>query len=146
VIVVDLNLLIYAVNEDAPQHERARRWWEGVVSQSETIGLAWAVVFGFLRLTTNPRVMPRPLAPEKAFAVIDDWFAQPPVEPIEPTERHWAIVKEILAPLGTAGNLTSDAHLAALAIEHGARLFSTDNDFARFSPLRWVNPLGGGPE
>ena len=142
-IVVDLNLLIYAVNTDAIQHDRARRWWENVLSQGERVGLAWSVVFGFLRLTTNPKIMPHPLPPEQAIAVVDDWFAQPSIQPLVPTDRHWAIVKEILAPLGTAGNLTSDAHLAGLAIEHGARLCSTDNDFARFSGLRWVNPLAG---
>lgn len=140
-IVVDLNLLLYATNEDALLHERARRWWEQLVSSGQPIGLAWTVVLGFLRLTTNHRVMPHPLAPDQAMAIIDDWFGQPSVRPLEPTARHWAIVKEILAPLGTAGNLTSDAHLAALAIEHGARLLSTDNDFARFAGLRWSNPL-----
>jgi uncharacterized protein len=141
VIVVDLNLLIYAVNEDALAHERARRWWERALSGAETVGLAWSVILGFIRLTTNPRVMPRPLTPEQAFAVIDDWLAQPIVTSVEATDRHWAILKELLEPLGTAGNLTSDAHLASLAIEHGARLFSTDNDFARFAGLRWLNPL-----
>lgn len=140
-IVVDLNILIYAVNADAMSHSQARRWWERALSEGETIGLAWSVVFGFLRLTTNARIMPRPLTPEQAFSIIDDWLAQPIVQTVAPTERHWAIVKELLAPLGAAGNLTSDAHLAGLAIEHGARLFSTDNDFARFAGLRWVNPL-----
>lgn len=142
-IVVDLNLLIYAMNADALQHQRARLWWESVLSKGEPVGLAWAVVFGFLRLTTNPRIMPRPLTPEHAFAVVDDWLAQPSIQAIAPTDRHWEIVKEILAPLGSAGNLTSDAHLAALAIEHGGRLFSSDNDFARFAGLRWVNPISG---
>jgi hypothetical protein len=99
------------------------------------------VVLGFLRLTTNARVLPRPLTTEQAFAIIDDWFAQPCVQTVAPTDRHWAIVKEILAPFGAAGNLTSDAHLAGLAIEHGASLCSSDNDFARFAGLRWVNPL-----
>jgi toxin-antitoxin system PIN domain toxin len=141
VIVVDLNLLIYATNEDAPMHEKARQWWESLLSAGEAVGLAWTVVLGFLRLTTNPRVLPRPLTPEQAIAVIDDWLAQPSVTTLEPTERHWEILKEVLSPLGTAGNLTSDAHLAALAIEHGARLFSTDNDFARFAGVRWINPL-----
>ncbi|HEY0713513.1 MAG TPA: PIN domain-containing protein [Polyangia bacterium] len=85
--------------------------------------------------------MPNPLPPEQAMAIIDEWFALPSVRPLEPTEKDWGIVKEVLAPLGTAGNLTSDAHLAALAIERGARPFSTDNDFARFAGLRWENPL-----
>jgi uncharacterized protein len=141
VIVVDLNLLIYAINEDAVVHERARRWWERTLSGGEQVGLAWSVILGFLRLTTNSRIMPRPLAPEQAFATIDEWLAHPSVTPIEPSDRHWPILKELLEPLGTAGNLTSDAHLAALTIEQGARLCSTDNDFSRFSGLRWSNPL-----
>jgi uncharacterized protein len=141
VIVVDLNLLIYAINEDALQHERARRWWETALSGGDRVGLAWSVILGFIRLTTNPRVMPRPLASEQALAVIDDWLAHPSVAAVEATTRHWAIVKELLLPLGSAGNLTTDAHLAALAIEHGARLCSTDNDFSRFAGLRWLNPL-----
>jgi toxin-antitoxin system PIN domain toxin len=140
-IVVDLNLLLYAVNEDAIQHARARTWWEHCLSEGQSVGLAWSVILGFLRLTTNPRIMPRPLSPEDAFAVIDGWLDQPSVRTIEPTERHWPLLKELLAPLGSAGNLTSDAHLAALTIEHGAQLFSTDNDFARFAGLRWRNPL-----
>jgi toxin-antitoxin system PIN domain toxin len=141
VIVVDLNLLIYAINEDTLQHARARRWWETVVSQDEPVGLPWLVILGFLRLTTNPKVMPRPLTPAQAVAVVDHWFAQRRVVPLDPTDRHWAIFKEIITGLGTAGNITSNAHLASIAIEHGGRLFSTDADFARFAGLRWTNPL-----
>lgn len=87
--------------------------------------------------------MPQPLQPKQAVTMINDWFAQPVVAIVEPGQRHWQILQEILAPLGTGGNLTSDAHLAALAIEHGARLFSADNDFSRFQGLRWVNPIAG---
>lgn len=142
-IVVDLNLLIYAINADADAHERARRWWDDALSGTEPIGLAWTVVLGFLRLTTNALIMPRPLTSKQAMAILDDWLAQPCVALLEPTDGHWQILKEILAPLGTAGNLTSDGHLAALAIGHGAKLASSDNDFARFQGLRWVNPLLG---
>lgn len=140
-IVVDLNLLIYAVNEDAIQHDGARQFWEQTLSEGVAVGLPWTVVLGFVRLTTNPRVMPHPLAPEQAFGVVDGWLAQATVEVIEPTDRHWEIVKELLLPLGTAGNLTTDAHLAALAVERGATLCSTDNDFSRFPRLKWSNPL-----
>jgi toxin-antitoxin system PIN domain toxin len=141
VIVVDLNLLVYAVNESAASHKAARRWWERSLSQGTPVGLAWTVLLGFLRLTTNPRVMPRPISIEQAVEIVDDWLAHPSVEVIEPTERHWDILRELLSALGAGGNITSDAHLAALAIERGARLCSTDNDFARFSRLRWSNPL-----
>jgi hypothetical protein len=142
-IVVDLNLLVYAANRDAREHTVAHAWWRAVLADGESVGLAWSVVLGFVRLTTSPRIMPRPLAPEDAFAAVDAWLAQPSVRTIEPTDRHWGLVKELLGRTGTAANLTSDAHLAALAIEHGARLHSTDNDFDRFRThgLRWVNPL-----
>jgi toxin-antitoxin system PIN domain toxin len=141
VIVVDLNLLLYAVNESAVPHKVARRWWERALSQGTQVGIAWSVILGFLRLTTNPRVMPRPLSVAHAVEIIDEWLAHPSVEIIEPTERHWEILRDLLSELGAAGNLTSDAHLAALAIERGAVLCSADNDFSRFPRLRWSNPL-----
>lgn len=140
-ILVDLNLLLYAVNEAANQHERARTWWEEALSGSETVALPWTVILGFLRITTNRRIMPRPLTAVQAMDLVQDWLDQPPVEPIQATQEHWTILRELLEELGTAGNLTSDAHLAALAVEHGARLYSTDNDFSRFANVRWVNPL-----
>ena len=140
-IAVDLNLLIYALNEDAPEHHRALNWWEQTMSSDVPVGLTWSVLLGFLRLSTNPRIMPRPLSPEQALEVIDDWLAHPITRILEPTCQHWTILKELLAPLGSAGNLTSDAHLAALCIERGALLCSADSDFSRFSKLRWNNPL-----
>ena len=140
-IVVDLNLLVYATNEDSSLHEPARRWWEDTVSAGVPVGLAWTVVLGFIRLTTNPRVMPRPLTAPRAFDIVDGWLAHPSVETIEPTARHWQIVKDILGPLGAAANLTTDAHLAALAIERGATLCSVDRDFGRFPHLKYRNPL-----
>jgi uncharacterized protein len=143
VIVVDLNLLIYAVNEDAVLHEPARRWWARCFSEERAVGLAWSVILGFVRITTNPRIMPRPIELAQCFGLIDSWLAHSTVQVIEPTDRHWEILKDLLSPLGAAGNLTSDAHLAALAIERGALLCSTDNDFSRFTHLRWSNPLVG---
>jgi uncharacterized protein len=141
VIVVDLNLLLYATNQNSVQHARARRWWESCLSEGTAVGLAWTVILGFVRLTTNPRVMPHPVSPADAMGVVDQWLSEPSVEIIEPTQRHWDVLKELLAALGTAGNLTSDAHLAALAIERGGQLASTDNDFSRFAGLRWSNPI-----
>jgi toxin-antitoxin system PIN domain toxin len=139
--VVDLNLLLYAIDEESPQHEIARPWLEDVLSGTEEIGFAWIVLLGFLRISTNPVILERPLAPEEALDCIDGWLAQPSATVIHPTERHATHLRELLEPLGTAANLTSDAHLAALAIEHGGELCSADTDFARFAGLRWDNPL-----
>jgi toxin-antitoxin system PIN domain toxin len=142
-LIADLNLLLYATNADAPQHERARRWWESAVTGDENVGLAWIVILGFVRIATNPRIMSVPLTLAQALAIVGGWLAQPGIRVVEPTDRHWRILEELLAETGAAGNLTSDAHLAALAIEHGATLCSADRDFARFERLRWHNPLAG---
>ena len=140
-ILVDLNLLLYAVNADAERHDAARRWWEGVLSGNVPVALAWPVLLGFLRLTTNPRVFPEPLPVDAAAGIIDGWLAHPNVRQIGPSDRHWPILRRLLEQLGAGGNLTTDAHLAALAIEHGATLCSCDRDFARFADLRWRDPL-----
>lgn len=139
--IVDLNLLIYAVNSDSPQHQQARSWLERAVSGYERIGLAWIVILGFLRITTSGRIMPRPLTAEQAVKIVDGWIAHPNTSIVSPGERHWDVLKQITTPVGLAGNLTSDAHLAAIAIEHGATLYSADRDFGRFESLKWVNPL-----
>ena len=107
----------------------------------ETVGLAWTVLLAFLRLTTKAGLFEKPLPIETAFELVASWLAQPAVVVVEPTSRHLGTLRDLLAPLGTAGNLTTDAHLAALAVEHGAELCSSDNDFARFQSLRWRNPL-----
>ncbi len=140
-ILVDVNLLIYAVNEDAPGHQKAKAWLEAVISGTETVGLSWTVLLAFLRLTTRAGLFQRPLTVETAFDLVDAWLQQPTVMIVEPTAQHLRILRELVLPLGTGGNLTSDAHLAALAMEHRAELCSTDHDFARFGRLRWLNPL-----
>ena len=140
-ILIDANILIYAVNVDAPMHRKSRAWLESAMSGTETVGLSWTVLLAFLRLTTRPGVFARPLAPQKAFDVVDAWLTQPPVVTVEPTAQHLRLMKDLLLPFGTGGNLTSDAYLAALAIEHSAELCSSDGDFARFPRLRWRNPL-----
>ena len=140
-IVPDVNLLVYAYNRDAPQHAAAARWWEGLLGSPRPVGLAWAVVLGFLRLSTHRRVLRDPLPVAKACAHARAWLAQPYVSLLHPGDRHGEILFGLLERLGTAGNLTTDAHLAALAIEHQAELHSTDADFARFAGLRFVNPL-----
>jgi len=143
VIVADLNLLLYATNADAPQHPPARAWWHACLQGEEAVGLAWTVVLGFLRIATSARVFARPISVEQALEAVQSWLEHPHVQPLEPTDRHWEVLRELLADVGTAGDLTMDAHLAALAIEHGARLHSTDADFGRFRHVRWSNPIAG---
>ena len=140
-IVLDANLLLYVVNRDLPQHELARAWWESVLSRNTPVGLAWGVILAFLRISTHPRVFERPLKIEKAVAYLDEWLTVHGVRPINPTPQHWDILRPLLIQNGTGGNLTSDAHLAALTIEHGGTLYSADNDFKRFSGLIHINPL-----
>ena len=139
--LVDTNVLLYAVDEGSPHHAVARRWLEEQLSSAETFAFSWAVLLAFVRLATNPRVFEAPLSTEAAFDLVDSWLAQPATTVVHPLDRHQQLLRELLAPLGTAGNLTSDAHLAALSIEHGAELCSADSDFARFPRLRWINPL-----
>lgn len=136
-----MNLLLYAIDASSPRHRAAKRWLEERLSGTETFAFAWAVLLAFLRLSTSPRVFEAPLAPADAFDLLDGWLAQPSATVVHPTERHPAILRELLLPLGTAASLTSDAHLAALAIEHGAELCSSDSDFSRFARVRWSNPL-----
>jgi toxin-antitoxin system PIN domain toxin len=142
-IVIDVNLLIYAVNEDAPDHRKAKAWLEATISGNETVGLPWIVLLAFLRLTTRSGLFQRPLPVDDAFDLLDKWLQQPSVTVPEPGRRHLQTMRDLISPLGAGGNLTSDAHLAALAIELGAELCSADNDFGRFRQLRWRNPLDG---
>jgi hypothetical protein len=139
--LVDANLLLYAINRDSAHHRRARAWIERALADDEPVALAWIVLLAFLRLSTSARVFPEPLSAEQALAVVDEWLAQPAVVTIAPGPEHWRILRELLTATGIAGNLTTDAHLAALAIENGAVLHSSDADFGRFSGLRWENPL-----
>jgi toxin-antitoxin system PIN domain toxin len=140
-ILLDANLLIYAVNADAPLNRKAKPWLEAVLSGQETVGFAWNVVLAFLRLTTRPGLFRNPLPVDTAFDLVAGWLDQPPATIVHPGPRHLQVLRELLRPLGTGGNLTSDAHLAALAIEHRAELCSSDTDFARFKGLKWRNPL-----
>lgn len=140
-ILPDINLLLYACNSDAREHPAARRWWESLLNGRQAVGLSWAVVLGFIRLSTQPRLMVRPYSVAEACATVRSWLARPAVLFLSPGPRHAEILFSWLEALGTAGNLTTDAHLAALAVEHQAELHSTDADFARFPGLRWRNPL-----
>lgn len=138
----DVNLLLYAFDEASPQHTRARPWLEDLLSGSEPVGLSWPVLLAFLRLSTRPQVFANPLRPAEALDVMEEWLALPPVVVLHPTERHLSILRGLMEPFGTAGNLTADAHLAALAVEHGGEVCSADTDYGRFRGLRWSNPLG----
>lgn len=137
----DINLLVYAADDSSRHYARARPWLEQTLSGTEEVGFAWMVLLGFLRISTNPAAFGNALSPERAFEYINSWLDSPVATVIHPSERHADHMRDLLMPLGTAGNLTNDAHLAALAIEHGAELCSSDNDFSRFEGVRWVNPL-----
>lgn len=139
--IPDVNLLLYALDERSPHHAGARSWLEQALSGSETVGLSWQVLVAFVRLSTHAAVFEQPLTADEAFDVVDGWLGQPPVTVVHPGRRHAAVLRELLSSVGTAGNLTTDAHLAALALEHGAELCSHDRDFGRFPGVRWVDPL-----
>jgi toxin-antitoxin system PIN domain toxin len=137
--IVDANVLLYAVNPATPLHERARPWLDEALGGGETVGFAWTVLLAFLRLATSP-IFPTPLTVAEASGVAELWLAQPPAVVVEPTPRHLGIVRGLLEQTGTAANLVNDAHLAALALEHGAEVVSFDHDFQRFPGLRWSSP------
>lgn len=140
-ILPDINLLLYAHNEDAQRHEAARTWWDGALSGAELVGVPWLVLVGFIRLTTNRAVFERPWCVDEALERVEAWLAQPNVRVIDPTHRHPALLSGFLRQAGTAGNLTNDAHLAALAVEHGCTIHTTG-----FRPLprpRLAQPSDG---
>jgi len=140
-ILVDVNVLIYAIDSGSPHHVAAHLWWNQQLSQIEPVGLSWAVILSVVRITTNPRIALKPLAAEDAMREVESWLAQSCVKIVQPGEGHWAIFRSLLQPLSFHPNLIMDAHLAALAMEHGGELCSTDEDFKKFPRLRWRNPL-----
>lgn len=140
-ILVDANLLIYAIDADSPHHSGARKWLETALSGTEPVGIPWIVILAFLRVTTNPRVVRRPLDIERAIDYAESWLNQPCVIPIGPGAGYGSILFQLLRQTGSAGNLTSDAAIAALALENGASVYSADHDFKRFPGIRHVNPL-----
>ena len=139
-ILVDANLLIYAKTSEFPQHEAARAWLDDRLSQPTGVALPWASLLAFVRLVSNPRVFRRPLAVADAWAQVEAWLELPPTWIPTPTERHPGILNSLIPDAGKA-DLIPDAHLAALAMEYGLVLQTTDRDFARFRGLRWENPL-----
>ncbi len=132
----DVNVLLYAVNGDCPQHPPARKWLEDAFAEPGGIGFSWVAVLGFIRLATKPGIFPQPLGVEDALGLVDDWLNHPHARVLNPTDRHGALLARLLLGAGQAGSLTTDAHLAAIAIEHGAALGTFDHDFGRFSGLR----------
>ena len=139
-ILPDVNVLVHAHNSDSPVHERARQWWDGCLAGTEAVGLAWVTLLGFIRVTTNRKIVGRPLPVRDVLDRIGSWLQLPQVHIPQPSDAHFAKLRENLERLGTAGNLTTDAHLATLAVERGYILYSTDTDFGRFPGLRWVDP------
>ena len=140
-ILVDANLLIYAKVVDLPQHRSARAWLESALVDPAPVGLPWPVLLAFLRIVTNPRVFQRPLPLQAAWSQVEEWLTLPGTWIPRPMERHGEILGRLLEHTRGQPNLIPDAHLAALAIEHGLVLHSTDGDFARFPGLSWQNPL-----
>jgi toxin-antitoxin system PIN domain toxin len=140
-ILPDVNLLVYAHDETSKYHPKARQWWENQLNGSQMIGLSWVALLGFIRLLTNPRIYQNPYSPAEILAIVKTWLEQPHVKIIHPSEQHFTLLSNLIEQIGTAGNLTTDAHLAALAIERGLILQTTDADFARFPGLKWNNPL-----
>jgi uncharacterized protein len=141
VTVLDANILLYAYNKDAPNHAPAAKWLERLFNGSDAIGLPWITLWAFLRISTNPRVWTNPKPPKEAFQIVREWLAAPGVIVLHPGPRHAELLERLVIENRAAGPMTTDAALAALAIENGAALASTDRDFSRFPDLRWVNPI-----
>ena len=141
-IVPDINLLVYAYNDGAPHHQAAKRWWEGLVNGVERVGVPWAVSTGFVRVMTHPRALLTPISAADAIAHVSDWFQYAHITPINPSAEHLTHLRQCLDAACVGGNLVTDAHVAALAMEYQAEVHSNDSDFGRFSGLRWRNPLG----
>jgi toxin-antitoxin system PIN domain toxin len=142
-IVPDINLLIYAYNSDSPFHLKAKAWWQGCMTGTEQVLLPQVVALGFVRVGTNARAFGRPLTVTEAASLVRSWLAQEVVVIPEIVPHHLERVLELLASLGTAGNLVTDAQIAALAMEHDAVVHTADADFIRFKGLRWLNPITG---
>jgi toxin-antitoxin system PIN domain toxin len=140
--LLDASVLIHAYDPDFQRHQQSRNWLEKAFSDPEKIGLAWVAILAFLRISTNPRAFRRPFSVEEATRIVSEWLDRPNAVVLEPGQRHWAILSELLSTARARADLVTDAHLASLAIEHGAVLCTDDRDFARFPGLKTVDPLG----
>jgi len=141
VILVDANILLYAEDRRSARHVTAREWWDAQLSGTSPVCLCWTVLGAFIRIGTNPRVFEHPLSLDQALSRIQSWLDQPCARLVQPTDRHWTVFQKLLREGQAVANLVTDAHLAALAVEHGCELISTDSDFSRFPGVRWRNPL-----
>jgi toxin-antitoxin system PIN domain toxin len=139
--IIDANLLLYAYDSSSPFHAKARAWIEGAFSDGRPVGLPWQSVTAFLRIATNPRLPGPRFTMQEAVAIVESWTQQPSVRFVAPGDAHWPLLRSALTDGQATGPLVSDAELAALTIEHGGTLHTTDRDFARFEGLRWTNPL-----
>jgi uncharacterized protein len=140
-ILPDINVLIHAHNSESPIHEQARHWWDATLAGTEGVGLAWVVILGFIRISTHRNILQNPMTPTETCSRLEEWLSLPHFHIVTAAEGHFQKLRLQLETLGTAANLTTDAHLATLAIERGYVLHSTDSDFHRFPGLRWKNPL-----
>ena len=140
-ILVDANILLYAEDSLHSLHRQAREWWDAQLSGTGTVCLCWLVLSAFIRIGTNTRVFEHPLSLEQALARVQSWLDQPCTRIIRPTEQHWTTFQQMLNDGQAVASLVTDAHIAALALEHGCTVASTDADFARFPKLKWINPL-----
>ena len=144
--VVDANVLLYAVNEADAKHQRSKQWLDDALAGREPVGFAWIVLLAFIRLSTKVGLFPRPLPAEGAVARVGAWIDQPPSVILVPTPRHADLLGSLLSEVGAGANLVSDAHLAALALEHNGRVVTYDSDFGRFRGVRWEAPTAPGDD
>jgi toxin-antitoxin system PIN domain toxin len=140
-LLLDANILLYAANQAAPEHKPIIRWLDEALAGPEPVGFAWNVIAAFLRITTRSKLLDSPLTITESIQRIESWLDLPNVIVVRETESHWRIFSDLMVACNVAGNLVMDAHLAALAISHDAKLITCDADFARFPGLRWANPL-----
>lgn len=140
-MILDVNVLLYAIDERAPQHARCRQWLENAFSGTTRVGLPWPTILAFLRIGTHPRAMTNPMTANQAWSYLDSWLDTPVAWVPEPATKHRQLLRELTTDADLRGNLIPDAHLAALAAEHGVPVVSCDTDFGRFSRIRWINPL-----
>ena len=140
-MLVDANILLYAVDEEAPHHARSRAWLETALNGPRRVGLPWQTLLAFVRIVTHPRALPLPLGATQAWELVEDWLSAPATWVPQPGRGYRDILRRLVTGLDLRGNLVSDAALAALSLEHGLSLVSADSDFARFPDLTWVNPL-----
>jgi toxin-antitoxin system PIN domain toxin len=140
-ILLDVNVLLYAYDARTEEHVRAKQWLEDAFAERQPLRFAWVTILAFLRISTNPRSQVNPLSVSEAVASVNEWLAYPSVAILNPGERHWSILTKLMADAQARGPLVTDAHLAALAIEYGTQVCTANRDFARFPGLRLINPL-----